>query len=91
MASFGGFRSALVAAPVGRTASRVAIYYRAKIDDEIVYFVRSTPSYGPDRIHSLEIVSQEWEVLRGQEGTDAADHAAGAEIVFLLAGRRDGE
>ena len=83
MASFGGFRSALVAAPVGRTASKVAVYYRAKIEDETIYFVRSTPSFGPDRIHSLEIVSQTWEILRGQEGTDAADHAAGAEIEML--------
>jgi hypothetical protein len=78
-----GFKSAVLAAPVGRSVSKIAVYYRAKIEDEIVYFVRSTPSYGPDRIHSLEIVSQTWEILRGQEGTDAADHAAGAEIEFL--------
>lgn len=79
----GAFKSAVLAAPVGRRASRVAVYYRAKIDDEVIYFYSSVPTYGPDRIHSLAIVSQEWQILRGQEGTDAADHAAGAEIVML--------
>ena len=78
------FRSAILAASVGRRASRVAVYYRAKIDDEVIYFYSSTSTYGPPHLSdSLEIVSQEWQVLRGQEGTDAADHAAGAEIVML--------
>ena len=82
--SIEAFRSAILAAPVGRSVSKILVYYRAKIEDEIVYFVRSTPTYaGPHLSDSLAIASQEWEILRGQEGTDAADHAAGAEIVTL--------
>ena len=77
------FKSAILAAPVSRRASRVAVYYRARVDAEVIYFVRSTPSYGPRRIGSLEVVAQDWEILRAQEGTVAADHAAGAEIEFL--------
>ena len=80
----GAFKSAILAASVGKRASRVAVYYRAKIDDEVIYFYSSTPTYaGPHLSDSLAIVSQEWQILRGQEGTDAADHAAGAEIVML--------
>jgi hypothetical protein len=80
----GAFKSAILAAPVSRRASRVAVYYRAKIDDEVIYLYSSVPTYGPPHLSdSLAIVSQEWQILRGQEGTDAADHAAGAEIVML--------
>ena len=77
------FKSAILAAPVSRRTSKIAVYYRAKIESEVVYFVRSTPAYGPDRIHSLEVVSETWEILRAQEGTTAVDHPAGSVIEML--------
>ena len=79
----GAFKSAILAASVGRSSSRVEVYYRCRIESEVVYLVRSTPTYGPDRIHSLEVVSQEWEILRAQEGTTAVDHPAGSVVEML--------
>ena len=78
------FRSAILAASVGRRASRVAVYYRAKIDDEVIYLYSSVPTYGPPHLSdSLEITSQEWEILRAQEGTTAVDHPAGSVVEML--------
>ena len=80
----GAFKSAILAAPVGRRASRVAVYYRCRIESEVVYLVRSTNHYGPPHLSdSLEITSQEWEILRAQEGTTAVDHPAGSVVEML--------
>ena len=63
---------------IGRRDRVIEVRIRLQLDDEIVWLIKSQPPHRGRRLRPAKYL-----VLRSQEGTAKAPHAAGTEIIEL--------